>query len=126
ATMPCPEPSRGGYATAVQSRWRSCQSATSKDGSAQEPHCAKVCAPSQFVRFRRENKGRAAYSRARRGTSAPKGHSQREHATARRIARIATAKNGRCGCAQSYQPVNIRSTEGAQHVGRVCGSFMRG
>src|SRR5215471_14720513 len=33
--IPCPEP-RGGNATAVQSRWRTSEGATSQDGSAEE------------------------------------------------------------------------------------------
>ena len=44
--MPCSEP-RGGSETALQSRWRTSESAPSQDGSAQEPHYAKGCAPSR-------------------------------------------------------------------------------
>ena len=47
--MLCSEP-RGGNATALQSRRRTSKSATSQDGSAQDPHYAKGGAPSQFIR----------------------------------------------------------------------------
>src|SRR5262252_8537120 len=53
--VPCPEP-RGGDATAVQSRWQIPQRASSEGGSAQEPHCAKGCAPPQFIRGPRGNR----------------------------------------------------------------------
>src|SRR5262249_52988798 len=71
----CPEP-RGGNATALQTRWRTTKSATSKDSSAEEPHCAKGCAPSQFIRCPRGNKSRAA-QRTERGAAAADRHCRR-------------------------------------------------
>src|SRR5262249_14533339 len=62
--VPCSEP-RGGDATAVQSRRRASKSETWQDGSAQEPHCIKGYASSQFICCWRGNEGRTAHSRAR-------------------------------------------------------------
>src|SRR5262249_55439115 len=64
----------GGNATTLQCRRRTSKSATSKDSSAQEPRSAKGCAPSQFIRCERRNKGRTAYERTERGARAADGN----------------------------------------------------
>src|SRR5262249_51446506 len=96
---------RGGNGTAVQSRWRTSEGATSQDESAEEPRYVKGCASWQFIRRPPGNKGRAAQQRTERGAAAAECDRRRP---------------------QHHQPLDVRSAEGAQHTSRLGGTFVRG
>ena len=54
------------------------------------------------------------------------GHCDREHAAPQRTARIAAAADRHRRRAQGHQPLDLRSSGGARHAGRVGGPALRG
>lgn len=64
---------RGRHGTALQSGWRTSQTATPQHGSAKAPQCVEGRSPPQFLCCGSENKGRSAHSRAERGAGTAEG-----------------------------------------------------